>query len=101
MNQPQLSRLPLASLALSYACGESYSAEHCWSEQLSTLGDRALANLLARDAQRFQTLGLDAIDSDERRQLADDYRRLSDPAAQEVADWLDELYRFDPACLND
>jgi hypothetical protein len=101
MNQPRLSQLPLASLAMSYARGDSYEAEQCWAQQLTALDERELAVLLARDAERFQRQGLDAIDVGERELIAAEYRRLPHPAAQEVADWLAELYRFDPACLND
>jgi len=101
MNQPQLSRLPLASLAASYALRNRYDPESFWAQQLSAIKDRGLAQLLARDAQRFQTQGLDLIDADERKILSAEYRQLTDPAAVEVADWLDENYQFDPNCLND
>lgn len=101
MNQPCLSRLPLASLAASYREGDDYDASQCWSQQLAALDNVALADLLRRGVERFQREGLDAIAGDERRRLAIEYRQLRDPAADEVADWLDELYRFDPACLND
>lgn len=101
MNQPLLSRLPLASLARSYARGGNYDPAHCWAQQLAAIEDRELANLLARDAPRFQQEGLDVLDTAERARLSVEYRALAQPAALEVADWLDEQYRFDPACLND
>ncbi|MET0379237.1 MAG: beta-N-acetylglucosaminidase domain-containing protein [Spongiibacteraceae bacterium] len=101
MNQPLLSQLPLASLAASYKQGDAYDGATCWPQQLRAMDDRELAHLLARDAEQFQVAGLDGIAADERARIAADYRRLSNPAAWEVADWLDELYRFDPACLND
>lgn len=101
MNQPELSKLPLASLAASYSRHETYAADQFWLEQLDTLGDADMAALLARDAGRFQRVGLDGIPASERVQLASEYRQLSHPAAVEVADWLEEQYRFDPACLND
>lgn len=100
MNQPQASRLPLASLAASYT-DAAYTPEGFWQQQLAALDDRALAALLARDAERFQQRGLDAIAADERTLLAMEYRRHGTPLALEIADWLDELYRFDAACLND
>lgn len=101
MNQPLLSQLPLASLAASYAQGDAYDFASCWVQQLRTMDDRELAQLLARDAESFQMAGLDALDADRRARLAADYRRLHNPAAREVADWLDERYAFDPDCLND
>jgi hypothetical protein len=57
--------------------------------------------LLRRDAERFQQAGLDRIDADERQRLLADYRQMADPAALEVIEWLQEQYRFDPACLTD
>ncbi len=101
MNQPLLSQLPLASLAASYAQGEAYDFARCWQQQLLAVEDRELARLFARDAEFFQGAGLDALDIDSRVRIVADYRRLNNSAAQEVADWLDEQYRFDPNCLND
>lgn len=101
MNQPELSKLPLASLAASYARRGNYLADQLWQEQLDTLGDAGMAGLLARDAVRFQRDGLDAIPASERIHLASEYRLQMHPMAAEVAHWLEERYRFDPACLND
>jgi hypothetical protein len=33
--------------------------------------------------------------------LLADYGQMADPAALEVIEWLQEQYRFDPACLTD
>jgi hypothetical protein len=101
MNQPRLSRLPLASLALSYRLGDAYDAAAVWCQQLRDMPDRGLARLLERDAELFQRAGLDTLDAERRRCLAAEYRALADVAAAEIADWLDEAYRFDPECLND
>jgi hyaluronoglucosaminidase len=101
MNQAFLSQLPLASLAHSYRVGESYCAETFWNENIVALVGVELAQLLQRDAQRFQTQGLDAIVDTERQALIADYIRINHPAAREVIEWLQEQYRFDPECLND
>lgn len=101
MNQPRLSQLPLKSLAASYREADAYDAALQWARQLAAFDDVAFARLLERDAPRFQSEGLDAIEPGERLQLVSEYRQQRDPAASEVADWLEELYRFDPACLND
>lgn len=99
MNQPLLSQLPLASLALSYR-DEHYDPEQFWRERLEQFVDADLAALLRRDVECFQKRGLDALSERERQALVDDYRRVAHPAAQEVIDWLQEGYRFDPDCLT-
>lgn len=99
MNQPLLSQLPLASLAQSYRAS-SYDPERFWLEYLTRFIDTDFAALLRRDAELFQRQGLDALSDNERQTLIADYQRVSDPAAAEVIDWLQEGYRFDPACLT-
>ncbi len=99
MNQPLLSQLPLASLAASLRDSD-YDANRFWREQLTSFVDEDLAALLRRDVELFQQQGLDALADTQRAQLIADYRRVSHPAAAEVIDWLQEGYRFDPACLT-
>lgn len=99
MNQPLLSQLPLASLAASLR-EASYDAERFWREEIARLVGEELAVLLRRDVERFQQQGLDTISEAERAALIGDYQRVSQPAAAEVVDWLQEGYRFDPACLT-
>lgn len=99
MNQPLLSQLPLASLAQNFR-DEHYEADRFWREDLEQFIGADLAALLRRDVERFQQQGLDSISEIERRTLIDEYRRVAHPAAAEVIDWLQEGYRFDPACLT-
>jgi hyaluronoglucosaminidase len=99
MNQPLLSQLPLASLAQNFYA-ERYDADHFWREELEQFVGEELAVLLRRDVERFQEQGLDAISESERQTLIADYARIAHPAAAEVIDWLQEGYRFDPACLT-
>ena len=101
MNQPLLSQLPLAALARNYREREQFDADNFWRDDLEQLIEPTLAQLLRRDAERFQQAGLDRIDADERQRLLADYRQMADPAALEVIEWLQERYRFDPACLTD
>ena len=101
MNQPYLSRLPLASLAQSYRVARQYDADAFWREATDALMGPELGNLLRRDVRRFQIEGLDRIDAGERERLRADYARIEHPAAREVCDWLNEGYQFDPECLND
>lgn len=101
MNQPLLSRLPLAALARGYRERESFDADSFWNAELEHFVEPALAQLLRRDVERFQRDGLDGIDAATRTRLIADYSRCIDPAAREVVAWLQEQYRFDPACLTD
>ncbi len=101
MNQPCLSAIALASLGASYREGDRYDPERFWAERLDPLVGAGTATLLRRDVELFQHEGLDAIDSARRRALHADYLAVGEPAALEVAEWLDEGYAFDPDCLND
>lgn len=109
MNQPLLSRPAIASLSALYrgdfapglAPSRNDDALVWWRGRLPQLIGAATAEYLCRDAELFQQQGLDAIDADRRSALVAAYRALGEAAADEVADWLDERYRFDPACLND
>jgi hypothetical protein len=101
MNQPSLSAIALASLGASYRDGDRYDPAQFWIERLDELVGPATAALLRRDVELFQRDGLDAIAADRRQQLRAEYLAAGEPAAQEVAEWLDEGYAFDPDCLND
>jgi hypothetical protein len=99
MNQPLLSQLPLASLAQSLRDAH-YDPDRFWRDSLELFAGVDLARLLRRDAEQFQTQGLDTLSETRRAKLIADYRRIAHPAAAEVIDWLQEGYRFDPACLT-
>jgi len=101
MNQPLLSRLPLASLAASYSLSERYDAEHFWRSELERFVAPELAQLLRRDIDAIQHRGLDQLGAAEHARMLADYSRCADPAAREVIDWLQGVYRFDPQCLTD
>ena len=91
MNQARLSLYPLGGLAALYG-------GHCPSP--GELFSPGLAACLARDQHCFQHQGLDAMSPDVRRRLAEEYTALGEEAALEVAGWLRDEYRFDPACLT-
>lgn len=56
---------------------------------------------LQRDGPMFQTQGLDGMGPEVTQRLAAEYGALPGNAAVEVAGWLREEYKFDPACLTD
>lgn len=100
MNQPALSMLPLWMLARRHL-GDRRVADALWLEGLQNLYPAPIAELLARDARRFHCDGLDAMSEEDKCILSAEYGAISHPVAAEVVDWLNEGYRFDPACLTD
>lgn len=91
MNQAALSRVPLASLA---ALAGLSSGER-------GVGNPVVLRLLAEDAVLLQHTGLDQLPAIERRRLLERYRAcLPDAMAEEVCEWLEGAYAFDPACLT-
>lgn len=91
MNQAELSKYPLAGLAVLYGAEDI---------GLADLYPADLVALLERDRDLFEERGLDAIESERGAALADEYQRIDHPAAREVAQWLRGEYAFDPACLT-
>lgn len=99
MNQPALSRLVLASLGEIYQ-QSGYTRERGWRALLAHCPE-PLAALLQRDVGRFQDQGREALSPSVRAGLSAEYRALGLRGGDEVADWLDGKYGFDPHCLND
>ncbi len=96
MNQAYLSQIPMASLA---ALLQQHTNRN---SLLLPVGTKAqVLAQLAQDCDRFQLQGLEQFDAAEKSRLLSLYQQwLPDPMAQEVCDWLRELYAFDPACLT-
>ena len=109
MNQAYLSQLPLATLAFQYAQmskGKTRQADACddvneyWRAiAKQQMGDAFAADLLA-DVEQFQTQGLDKISINDKALLIKKYNHYPSAYAEEVVGWLEERYRFDPACLT-
>jgi hyaluronoglucosaminidase len=109
MNQPYLSQLPLATLAFQYTQMSEDHASHAgayvnvdsyWRQVAKQqMGESLAADLLA-DIERFQTQGLDEISINDKALLIKKYSHYSSVYAEEVVAWLEEQYRFDPACLT-
>ena len=102
MNQPWLSQLALASLALAYQNSAHYTPEAAQQQLLPQLCGKALAGALEQDIDLFQDQGLNQIDTALRQELIAKYRVfLPSPYARELIAWLEGQYQFDPACLTD
>ena len=97
MNQPNLSKIPLSTLP---ALVDGYTDEAVLMDRALAQLPEALSRLIARDSQRFQSEGLDAICADDKQALKRDYQQIEHPMADEVVDWLGGGYVFDPDCLT-
>ena len=102
MNQPWLSRIPLASLPKLYDTERPYHPDQVFQQICQELCPIEIANLIAQDLSLFQDQGLDQFSAETRNELLQKYQNFPDnPYAQEIVDWLQEKYRFDPSCLTD
>lgn len=104
MNQPALSQIPLWTLPQNYHAQAPLTAT-AFSDSLARHCHPEVAEALERDVNLLQDQGLDEMDSNTKQALVKKYtllaQRCHSLAAQEVADFLSELYAFDPACLTD
>lgn len=102
MNQARLSEIALTSLAQAYAQQSGYDPVAVQEQNLVHLCGPALAQELLLDIPRFQDEGLTQFSDETKRQLIQQYSaHLPNPYAQEIVDWLEDIYLFDPACLTD
>ncbi len=101
MNQPRLSRIPLATLPRAYREGNAYDPKQALASACLAQCPAAMATRLQEDLALLQDSGLEALDTRQREALRARYREFDHPAARELLDWLDGAYAFDPACLTD
>jgi len=102
MNQPQLSQIALASLAQAYRQKTAYQPQTEQSLIMRHLLGSDFGAQLELDLPLFQDKGLSHISPDQTADLCQRYQRfLPHAAAQELVDWLNGEYEFDPACLTD
>jgi hyaluronoglucosaminidase len=102
MNQPWLSRIPLASLPLAYREKENYSASAAFANICNDFCGEAMAKQLHHDIHQLQDRGLKSLDIAEREALRATYQHFHDnPYAEEIVAWLNNEYQFDPACLTE
>lgn len=110
MNQAFLSQLPLSTLAAQYEQGEVDLTKNRFGTSASVATDWAcfieqqlgasLASDLMDDVEQFQHHGLDNMSASVKLALIKKYRQYESIYAREIVDWLEEKYRFDPACLT-
>ncbi|HSC66907.1 MAG TPA: beta-N-acetylglucosaminidase domain-containing protein [Cellvibrio sp.] len=102
MNQPWLSRIPLASLPIAYREQNNYSPDAAFIDICKNLCGDELAGQLQQDINQLQERGLKNFSSYERALLVSSYERFGkNPYALEIIAWLKNEYQFDPACLTE
>jgi hypothetical protein len=90
-SQPVLSRIPLLSLAESYARGDGYQYGAAFRNAArQVLGD-ALAERVEADLLSLEDAGL-GMPEERRARLAERYSGFDHPAAREIVDWLNGGY---------
>jgi hyaluronoglucosaminidase len=99
MNQPALSRLPLAALAARFL-GTPTGGQMGFEALARSLYGDALGAELAAACDQFQNQGIAALDESERQSLIEKFCRYEpERCAAEVVSWLRGEYEFDPQCL--
>ena len=91
MNQAYLSQIPLRAL----------TAESPLYSVARDLCGETFAEYLAEDIAMFQDEGLDSLSVEKMAWLIDRYSGFHSPQSQELVDWLQGKYPFDPACLTE
>ena len=87
-SQPTLSRIPLLSLAASYAKGEAYAYGQAFREACAAVCGADLARHIADDLAAFEDGGLDGLSAERRARLRELYSLFDHPAAREIVGWL-------------
>ncbi len=91
--QPVLSRIPMLTLAMSYAHGERYAYGAAFDKAAIETAGRELADMLRDDLLFLQDAGLDGLGA-RAEKLRARYGAVDHPAAREVVAWLDGKWRF-------
>lgn len=102
MNQAWLSQIPLASLPIAYQQKTNYDPTKVFEKMCIALCGEKLAAELFADIDLFQDSGLKNLTAAEKKSLQKKYSDFSgNHYAQEIIDWLNGGYQFDPACLTE
>jgi len=100
MNQPALSRLPLAAYAARFLGTPMTGNETSFASLARALCGDALGAELTAACDLFQNQGIAALDERIRASLIARFSRYEpERCATEVVGWLRGAYEFDPQCL--
>lgn len=92
--QPVLARIPMLTLADSYAQGDAYDPDRAFLSAAKAVCGEALAQALYQDLPALQDTGLDKLEPDDVGHLRARYVEFDHPAAREILAFLDGRYRF-------
>jgi hyaluronoglucosaminidase len=101
MNQPELSKLVLMTLAELYTQGVDFDCDQALQHALATIRPAELGDMLAADIDTFQLIGRKDLDPRLLGEYIKRYSAYDHDVAKEVVDWLQGGYEFDPACLTE
>jgi hypothetical protein len=93
--QPLLSRIPALTLAESYAKGDAYEYGAAFLRAATAVLGEELAVRVQADLLSLNDAGLDRL-GDRVATLRARYAAFAHPAAREIVDWLDGVWRFKP-----
>jgi len=98
-SQPLLSRVPLLTLAESYAKGDSYQYGAAFERAARIVLGEELAARVGRDLIALQDRGLDRL-GERRAMLRTRYAAFDHPAAREILAWLDGNWNVTDALVQ-
>ena len=90
--QPVLTRIPMLTLAQSYAQGGAYEYGRAFETAATAVAGPQIAQALRRDLSQLQDTGLDRL-GDAAERLRKRYAAFDHPAAREILAWLDGAWR--------
>ncbi|MCR5879201.1 siphovirus ReqiPepy6 Gp37-like family protein [Phenylobacterium sp. J367] len=99
-SQPVLSRIPMLTLAESYARGEGYQYLAAFQRACADVLGEALARTVVADLLTLQETGLDRLSDERKVRLVERYAAFDHPAAREVVDWLQGGYAITGEALQ-
>ena len=91
----------MASLPMLYQERSAYDPERAFQQICLEEFGEALGTLIVQHKREFTEIGLAGFDEEMRQALNASFAQLQHPAANEVCDWLNGVYTFDPACLTE
>lgn len=98
--QPVLTRIPMLTLAESYAMGSDYAYGDALRRAAAQVLGEDLGARVVRDLAFFQDLGLDRLGEAAPR-LRERYARFDHEGAREIVAWLDGAWRVTREMLDD
>lgn len=102
MNQPWLSQIPLYTLPKLYQKKPSILPEALLGQACKAVCTEMTGHHILNDIELLNHRGLSNITLEEKQVLTRKYSEIENcPFSNEIVDWLNGNYAFDPSCLTD